>query len=64
MVLRFDVRAADQINLARVSDDEFGAIAQTAFHAGRKHRVCIRGVGADDQQHIGVLHRFEGLCTG
>jgi hypothetical protein len=33
MVLRLHVRAADQIDFARVSDDEFGTIAQTAFHA-------------------------------
>ena len=56
MVLCFDVRAADQINFARVSNNEFGAFAQTAFHARSKHRVCICRISPDDQQHISVFH--------
>ena len=41
VVLGFHMRAADQVNLARVGDDQFRALTQTTFHARGKHRVGV-----------------------
>ena len=61
MVLGFDMRAFDQVNFARVGDDQLRTISQTTLHARSEHRVGIGGVGANHQQHVCMLDRFEGL---
>ena len=64
MVLRLDMRGADDVDAARIDHDQFGACAQTLLHARREHRMRIGRVGADDHHHVGVFDRIEILRAG
>ena len=59
-----DVRRAHEVDATRVDDDQLGAVAQPALHPRREHRVGIGGIGADQQDHVGLLDRLEVLRAG
>ena len=56
-----DVGGFHEVDAARVDDDEPGAGAKPALHAGGEDRVGVGRVGADDDDDVGVLHRGEVL---
>ncbi|OIQ79003.1 hypothetical protein GALL_392840 [mine drainage metagenome] len=58
------VGAAHQVDAARVGDDQSRAGAQSLLQPRREHRVRVGRVGADDQDHVGVVDRLEGLRSG
>jgi hypothetical protein len=64
MLFGGDMRRADQVDAARVRDDELGSLAQTAFHLRGKHRMTIGGIRADDENDVGFHHRIEILGAG
>ena len=43
MVIGLDVRRADQVDPARVDDDELGALAKPLLHPRGEHRVTVGG---------------------
>ena len=45
-------RPLSQLDLARVDDHQLRPVAHRLLHAERDHRVCLGGVGADDQQEF------------
>jgi len=59
-----DVRRADEVDPARVNDDELGALAESLLHAGGEDRVSVRWVGSDEQHDIGFVDRLEVLRAG
>ena len=61
---RLDMRGADEVDPARVGDDQPGALAQPLLHARGEHRVAVGRVGADDQDDVGMLDRVEILRAG
>ena len=64
VVGRLDVRAAYQVDAARVGDDQLGALAQPPLHPRGEDGVGVGGVGADQQDHVGLLDRLEVLRAG
>ena len=65
VVVGLDVRrAVDQVDAARVDDDQLGAVAQAPLHVRGEHRVGVGRVGADDHDHVGVLDGVEVLGAG
>ncbi len=65
VIVGLDMRAiANQVDLARVDHDQFGALAQTAFHQRSENRMAVGRVGADYQNHVGLHDRIEGLGAG
>ena len=64
MVVGLDVGRADQVDAAGVGDDQAGAGAEPLLHAGGEDRVAVRGVGADDQDHVGMVDAGEVLGAG
>ena len=57
----FDVRSADEVDPARVDDDELGALAEPLLHARCEDRVSVGGVGADEQHDVGLIDGLEVL---
>ena len=51
----------DEVDPARIDDNQLGALAQTALHAAGEHRVAVSRIGADQQHDIGVHHAVEIL---
>ena len=64
VVRRLDVRAADQVDPARVGDDQLGALAQPPLHPRGEDGVGVGRVGADQQHHVGLVDRAEVLGAG
>ena len=60
----FHMRRFDEIDPARIGDDELGAVADRLLHARAEHRVGVRRVGADEQQHVGLIDGLEVLRAG
>ena len=58
------VGCANQVDLARVGNDQLGAFAQALLHARGEHGVSVRRVGTDEKNDVGVLHRLEILGAG
>ena len=49
-------RKAGQLGSARVGHHQLRATLHRVFDPGGAHRVVLRGVGADDEHEVGVLH--------
>ncbi len=64
MVVGLDVRALDEIDAARVDDDQLGAFAQALLHARAEHRMGVGRIGADDHDHVGEIDALEVLRAG
>ena len=58
------MRRLHNVDAPRVHHNQAGPLAQALFHARRKHRVPVGRVGANYHNHVGLLHRLEGLGTG
>ena len=61
---RLDVRALDQVDTARIDDDDLGALAQPLLHARTEHGIRIGRVGADEDHHVAFFDRIEVLRAG
>ena len=48
-------RVASQLHLSRVDDDELRSVPHGALHRDRRYVVLLSGVGADDQDGLGVF---------
>jgi hypothetical protein len=59
-----DVRAAHQLDAARVDHDQPRALAHAALQARGEHRVRVGRVGADDDDQVGALDRLGSLRAG
>ncbi len=59
-----DVRAAHEVDPARVDDDELGALTQSPLHPRREDRVAVGGVGPDDDDDVRLGDRREILRAG
>ncbi len=64
VMVGLDVRRLHETDLARVDDDEPGALAQAALHLRGEHRVRLRRVGADDDDDVGIHDAVERLRAG
>ena len=64
MMVGRDVRHADEIDLARVDDDQLRTLAQAPLHARGEHRMAVGRVGADHQDHVAFVDRIEILRAG
>ena len=64
VVRGLDVRAADEVDAARVGHDEPGPLAQPPLHPRGEDRVRVGRVGADQQDHVGLVDRLEVLGAG
>ena len=64
VIVGLDVRALDQIDAARIDDDETRARAQTFLEARRKDRMGIGRIGADDDHDVRLCDRLEILRAG
>ena len=53
-----------QVDPARIDDDQPRALAQAPLHLRSEHRMRVGRIGADDHDHVGVLHRIEILRAG
>ena len=53
--------AADEVDPARVDDDQPRAVAQPPLHPRGEHRVGVGRVRADQQDHVGSVDRAEVL---
>jgi hypothetical protein len=64
VVGRLDVRAADQVDPARIGDDQPRTVTQPPLHPRREDGVRVGRVGADEQHHVGLVDRAEvlGAC--
>ncbi len=61
---RVDMRRLHEVDTARVDDDQLRALAQTLLHARREDRMRVGRVGADHDDHVGLLDRDEILRAG
>ena len=64
MIVGLDVRALDQIDAARIDDDEARAGAQAFLEARRKDRMGVGRVGADHDHDVRLVDRLEVLRAG
>ena len=64
MVIGLDMHRTDQVNIPGIGDDQASALADTALHGRAEYRVPIGGIRADDQDHVGLANRVEGLGPG
>ena len=64
VVGRLDVRAAHEVDATRVGHDQLGALAQPPLHARGEDGVRVGRVGADQQDHVGLVDRLEVLGAG
>ncbi|MNM80225.1 hypothetical protein D3C81_921890 [compost metagenome] len=54
--LQEPVRKARQVRSTRIGDDELGTVAHRVLDPGGCHRMVDRGIGADQQHHLGLAH--------
>ena len=64
MLLGGNVRRAHQVDAPRIGDDQFRALAQAALHLRGEYRMTVGGIGADDENHVGLHDRVEILRAG
>ena len=64
MMLGLHMRRFDEIDLARIDDDQPRAFAEPLLHARGEDRMRVGRVGADDDDHVGLLDRHEILRAG
>ena len=53
VVVRLDVRRFDEVDAARIEDDQPGALAQSPFHLRGEYRVALGRVGTDHDDDVG-----------
>ena len=64
MIVGLDVRALDQIDAARIDDDETRAGAQALLQARGKNRMGVGRIGADHDHDVRLVDRLEILRAG
>ena len=64
MIVRLNVRALDQIDPARIDNDQPRALAQPPLHLRRENGMRVGGIGADHHDDVGLFHRIEILRSG
>ena len=64
MIVGLDVRALDQVDPARIDDDETGASAQPFLEARSKDRMGVGRIGADHDHDVRLCDRLEILRAG
>ena len=64
MIVGLDVRALDQIDAARIDDDETRARAQTLLQARGEDRMGVGRIGADHDHDVRLVDRLEILRAG
>ena len=64
VVCRLDMRRADQLDPSGVRDDERRSVAQAPLDPRAEDWVGIGGVGADDEDDVGLVDRLEVLGAG
>ena len=64
MIVRLDVRALDEVDAARIDDDETGAGAQALLQARGEYRMGVGRIGADHDHDIRLFDRLEILRAG
>ncbi len=61
MMARLDVRAAYEIDPARIGDDQLRPFAQPSLEPRGEHRMRVRGVRTDHHDDVGVVDGLEIL---
>ena len=61
VIVGLDVRCPDQRNGPGIHDDQPRPLAQPALQLRREHRMSLRRIGADDDDHVGLHDRIERL---
>jgi hypothetical protein len=61
MMVGPDMGRTDQIDGARIDDDEPRTLAHPSFEAGSEHRMGLARIGADHHDHVGQLDGLECL---
>ena len=56
---RLDVRAADEIDAARICDDQLRPFAQPSFEPRGEYRMRVGRIGADHHDDVGVIDGLE-----
>ncbi len=64
MMRRLHVRRVDDIDAARIDDDQLRAFTDAALHSRTEHRVAVGRIRADHHDHVGFVDRGEGLRAG
>ena len=64
MMVGLDVRAPDEIDAARIDDDEPRAGAQALLQARGEHRMGVGRIGADHEHDVRLVDRLEILRAG
>jgi hypothetical protein len=58
------VRGTHELNGARIGDDQMRAFTQTTLQLRGKDGMAFGGIGADQQNHVGLHHGRERLRAG
>jgi hypothetical protein len=61
MMVRLDMRRAHEIDAAWIDDDQLRAGAQPPLHARGENGMRVGRIRADDEDHVGLVDRFEVL---
>ena len=61
VIIRLDMRRFNEINAARVSDNQLGPRAQALFHARGKNGMAVGRIRANHENNIRLFNRFEIL---
>ena len=64
MEIGLDMRHLDEIDTARIDDDQPRAGAQPPFHARGENWMGVGRIGADDHDDVGFIDRIEILRAG
>jgi len=64
MIVGLDVGERTRSIPARIDDDQLRALAQALLHARTEHGMGVGRIGADDDDHIGLVDRIEVLRAG
>ena len=64
MIVGRDMGRSDDVDPARIGDDQLRALAQALLHARSEDRVAVGRVRADDQDDVGLGDRLEVLRAG
>src|SRR5271168_2305028 len=63
MMVRLDMRHADDINPAGIDYDQLRALAQPSLHARGEDGMRVGRIRADDEDHVRLVNRLEVLRT-
>ena len=64
MIVGLDMRALHEVDLPRIDDDEPRSCAQPLLEARGEDGVRVGRIGADDDDHVGLVDRPEILRAG